>query len=349
MKIRGSIIWFILIVVVLIALMLWHTKKRPVETPPTASIETNTSAANASSAPVGEPVHPNAPSAQAATNTAILSQNKGEQMKQGLAMLNDVPIAFYGRLEDQFGSAVFGAQITANVRIYNGVQSTVEHLTTVSDGNGMFQITGSKGEDIGIMPKKEGYVLATTSTYFKYSYMYADRFTSDPNNPTVIKMWKLQGAEPLVGINQNYKLHYTAAPINFDLLAGKIVPTGGDIKITVSRPTGEVSEHNPQDWGFEIAAVGGGLIETSGKESAITFVAPEDGYQSSDTVTASSNRHGIGVIQQVFFAESRNGQIYSKFNLTLGINGTPDGFMYVTFNGVANTNSSRNWEATAPN
>src|SRR6202034_1935210 len=96
------------------------------------------------------------------------SQDKGEQMKKGLAELNDVPIAFYGRLEDQFGSAVFGAQITANLRIYNGVQSTVEHLATVSDGNGMFQIHGGKGESLGIMPKKEGYVLATTSTYFKY-------------------------------------------------------------------------------------------------------------------------------------------------------------------------------------
>jgi hypothetical protein len=161
-------------------------------------------------------------------------------------------------------------------------------------------------------------------------------------------MWKLQGAEPLTGINKEYKLPFTSEPIFFDFVAGKVVPSGGDVKITVNRPSGEVSEHNPQDWGFEIDAVDGGLVETSGKESVITFAAPENGYQSSDTITASSNRHGIGAIQQSFFVKSRNGQIYSKIHLLFGINDTPDGFMDITFSGVANTNGSPNWEATAP-
>jgi len=347
MKIRPSIFLFIVIVVVLIALVLRHGVKKPVETPPAAAVETNTvsPAATASSAPV----HMNTPPAQLATNASMPStQNKGEKMKEGLAEMNDVPIVFYGRLADQLGGPVVGAQIAASVRIYNGVQSTVEHLAAVSDGNGFFQIQGGKGESLGVVPTKEGYILAATNTYFKYSYMYPDRFSPDPNNPTVIKMWKLQGAEPLVDIGKEYKLPFTSAPIFFDLVAGKIVPTGGDLKITVNRPAGEVSEHNPQDWGFEIEAVDGGLIETSGKESAITFAAPENGYQSSDTVTASSNRHGIGGIQQSFFVKSRNGQVYSKVHLLFGINDTPDGFMDITFSGVANTNGSRNWEATAP-
>jgi len=74
--------------------------------------------------------------------------------------------------------------------------------------------------------------------------MKRNPFVPDQNNPTVIKMWKLQGAEPLVNINQHYKLHYTNAPINFDLLAGKIVPAGGDIKLTVTRSPGIMSGRN---------------------------------------------------------------------------------------------------------
>ena len=191
--------------------------------------------------------------------------------------------------------------------------------------------------------------MAMTNTLFVYSSLWSEsqRYVPDPNNPTVIKMWKLQGAEPLANINQDYELHYTSAPINFDLVEGIIVSTGGDVRITVNRPAGEVSEHNPQDWGFEIEAVDGGLIETSGKEEAVTFAAPENGYQSSDTLSASSNHHGIGIIQQAFFVQSRNGQVYSKLGLSFGINEKPDGFMNITFSGVANTNSSRNWEATA--
>ena len=262
--------------------------------------------------------------------------------------MNDVQIVFFGRLLDQFGSPVAGAQIAADVRIYNGKLSTIEHLKTISDGNGLFQINGGKGESLGIMPQKTGYVLASRGTYFKYSYMYSDRFSPDPNNPTVINMWKLQGAEPLVSINLEYKLHYTSTPINFDLLTGKIVATGGDVGFVVTRPTGAISERNPQDWGIEIYAVDGGLIETSGTDEAFTFAAPERGYQSKKTLMASSNRHGIGVIQEAFFLRSRNGQVFSKLALSVSINELPDEAITITVSGVANANGSRNWEATIP-
>lgn len=334
MKIRRSIFGFVVIVAVLIALVLWYRMKKSVETPPTTAPNL--------------PVSANTLPAQPMTNTNVATpstQNKGEQMKEGLTAMNDVPIVFYGRLADQFGSPVVGAKIAANVRIYNGVQSTVEHLKTMSDGNGFFQIQGGKGESLGVVPTKEGYVLAATDTYFRYSYMYPDHFSPDPNNPTVIKMWKLQGAEPLVDISKKYELPFTSAPIFFDLVAGKIVTTGGDLKITVSRPAGIISQQHPQDWSIQIEVEDGGLIETSFAESRITYSAPEDGYQATDTL---ENNNGPDLVDKMFFIQSRNGQVYSKVHLLFGINNMPDELMSVTFSGVANTNSSRNWEATAP-
>jgi len=346
MKIRPSIFLFIVVTAVLIALVLWYGKMKPLETTATL-IETNAalSASTVTSSPASASIDTNASSAQVASNTIVPPQNKGEQMKEGLAAMNDVPIVFYGRLADQFGNPVVGAQIAANVRIYNGVQSTVEHLTVASDGNGMFQIKGGKGESLGIMPKKEGYVLATTSTEFKYSYMYANHFTPDLNNPTVIKMWKLQGSEPLVSFNKTFKLPYTNAPIYFDLITGKTVSSGGDIKITTSRPSGEVSEHNPQKWSIDFEVINGGFIEISDEEWGVTYSAPDSGYQTDGTF---GNNNGPDLVDKAFFIQSRNGQIYSKVHLLFGINDTPDGFMNITFSGVANTNSSRNWEATAP-
>jgi hypothetical protein len=348
MKIRRSIFWFTVIVAVLIALVLWHGKKPPVETPPTASVETNVAppAATMLGQPAGVPAHTAAPSAPAAANmVAPATPDKGEQIKEGLAKLNDMPIAFYGRLEDQFGSPVVGAKIAASIRIYNGVQSTVERSSVICDANGFFQVKGGNGESLGLWPSKEGYTLATTGTEFKYSYMYADHYAPDPNNPTIIKMWKLQGTEPLVDISKEYKLPFTDAPIFFDLVAGKIVPTGGDIKIKVNRPSGEVSEHNPQKWSIDFEIVDGGFIETSGKESAITFAAPDGDYQPSGIF---ANNNGTDGLDKSFFVESRNGHVFSKLYLSLGINNKPDGLMYITFRGVANANSSRNWEATAP-
>ncbi len=346
MKIQRSIFGFV-VVVVLIAFVFWLGRKKPAEMPPAGSIETNAPSAATVTNPVTSlPVHSNTLPAQLVANAAATpKQDKGKQIKEGLATLNDVPIAFYGKLEDQFGSPVVGAQIAASVRIYNGVRSTVDRFSATSDGNGFFQINHGKGESLSIVPSKKGYVLATKDTYFKYSYMYLDHFSPDPNNPTVVKMWKLQGAEPLVSIDKTYKLSYTNAPINFDLAAGQIVSTGGDIKITVNRPSGEVSEHNPQKWNIDFEVIDGGFIETSDKEWGATYAAPEGGYQPSGIF---GNNNGTDGIDKAFFIQSRSGQIYSKVGFSFRINNKPDDLMYIRFSGVANTNGSHNWEATAP-
>ena len=351
MKIRASIIWFVAIVAMLIALILWFGKKKSVEAHMVGSPATNV--APSTVAMTSPPIHSNAPVAQAAPISSIPSppiESKEQQMREELAGLNEENIVLFGRVIDQFDAPVASATVTGTIQVNNGTRVGNDKISMTTDGNGLFSISGYKGKALGISVSKPGYVMATTNTHFIYSLLWpaSERYVPDAGNPTVIKMWKLQGAEPLISINQHYKLPYTSAPINFDLVAGTVVPVGGDISITVNRPAGEVSEHNAQDWGFEIEAVNGGLIETSGKEEAVTFAAPESGYQSSDTLTASSNRHGIGIIQQAFFIQSRNGQVYSKIGLSFAINEKQDGLMDITFSGVANKNSSRNWEATAP-
>jgi hypothetical protein len=175
--------------------------------------------------------------------------------------------------------------------------------------------------------------------------MYSDHFSPDPNNPTVIKMWKLQGEEPLVGISLDCKMPFTNKPIFFDLITGNVVPIGGDLKIIVNRPDGIISQQHPQSWSIDFQVVDGGLIEALPKELSITYAAPQSGYQPSGTF---GNNNGPDAVDKSFFTQSRNGQVYSKFHFLFGVNNVPGGFMDVSIRGVANTNSSRNWEATAP-
>ena len=161
MKIRRSIFWFTVIATLLIALVLWCGKKKTTQTPLADLVETNNmlQAIPSQSPPTSAPAHTNVPPIQAAVNAAAASNpDKGEQIKEGLAVLNDVPIAFYGKLEDQFGSPVVSAQVAASIRIYNGVQSTVQRFSVTSDANGFFQIKAGKGESLGVVPSKEGYV-----------------------------------------------------------------------------------------------------------------------------------------------------------------------------------------------
>jgi len=356
MKIRPSIIWFIVIVAVMITAMLWYGKKKPAKLPPVSSVETNTvpPVATASSAPVNAPIQSTMPMVQTTKGTNSSKTPPLSKVARAIGLLsdyNDVPIVFYGKIEDQFSNTVAGAQVNFDVRVMNGYESTVNRGQVISDANGLFTISGYKGQDLGMAVKKDGYVLVSMNGSSIYSHLYPEeqRAHPDQNNPTVIKMWKLQGAESLVSIDQHYKLPCPGAPVNFDLLAGQIVPSGGDIKITVNRPGGVISGRNPQDWSVQVEAVNGGLIETSVGEARVTYAAPDNGYEPSKTFAMSnSNNTWYEAVHQMFFVQSRNGQVYGKINLSLRINQNPDDSMSITLSGVASANGSRNWEATAP-
>ena len=349
MKTR-SFVLLIIVAAVLVLLMLWHGNKKPEEIQPMASVKTNDEAVTIPRHLTSMSASPLASQTSLTQNIAtVAQQDKGEQIKEGLTKLNDVPIAFYGIVEDQFGNPVGGAQIAASVRIYNAVQSTVERFFTVSDANGFFQISHGSGESLSVVPSKKGYVLAMTNISFNYSYMYLDHFSPDPNNPKVLKMWKLQGAESLVDISKEYKLEFTGTPIYFDLLAGKIVPTGGDLEAVIRRAPGSLSKKEPADWSINLRPINGGIIESEYHAAQFTFEAPADGYQGDYLVQMKQDDPAwYDNLHDTFFLKSRGGQVYAKFNFDFMINLEPNGLIHFRFKGVANTNSSRNWEATTP-
>jgi hypothetical protein len=358
MKIRGSIIWFIVVMAALIALALWYGKKKPVEMPPIASVETNTvpPAATVPSQPMSVPVHSTTSPAQVASSAPIVSNQPispvltdKAMLRQEILQANDADIVFYGRLEDQSGSAVGGAAVNFSIQYENANARGIQRGQVVSDGNGFFTISGYKGANLVIMPKKAAYALATTGTSFRYSQLTPGYFVPDAGNPTVIKMWKLQGAEPLVGINKTFKLPYTGEPIFFDLVTSNVVPAGGDLEVIVTRAPGVITQRNHGDWSIKLVPVNGGIMQTDYHTSQVTFDAPADGYQDNYLVQMDHDDPAwFDNIQRVFFLTSRNGQVYSKLSLDFKINDDPNGTMWLQFTGVANANGSRNWEATVP-
>jgi hypothetical protein len=60
-------------------------------------------------------------------------------------------------------------------------------------------------------------------------------------------------------------------PVCFDLLSGSIKPAGGDLRVTVGRLAGVVSQRHWQDWSLEIEAPEGGLIEADMGQEGVTF------------------------------------------------------------------------------
>jgi len=279
MKIRPSILGFISVVVLLLALLLWHQKKNPTEIALTTSVKTNVASTTIPipSKSMVKPIQTNM-SVPAASIVPPSSQNhKWEQMQPGLA-LNDQPIVFYGKVEDQFGDAVANATVTFSIGARNGHESTEKRGQVTTDGNGFFTITGYKGYDLGVMPEKAGYVLATTGTLFKYSHLERHPYVSDPNNPTAIRMWKLQGGEHLISFNFETYVQVDGTSATYDLKTGRRVESGGDLTIRIT------SSVNPSvavgyDWQASIQMVAGGIIQdSSGLGLQKMFQAPDSGY-----------------------------------------------------------------------
>ncbi len=338
---------FAVAVAAIISSPCWHARQA-------VAGETQISASNAPAAPpqTNSFRQPIPPPVNTATTTAVASvpqsppQTKSELINKILSAYNHVPIDFCGKLEDQFGDPVAGAVIKGSIRVISGLRQGTDWPTTTSDANGLFQLHGT-GQDISMMPVKEGYALASLSGGGNYSRIAPDeeRAHPNPNHPVVIKMWRLQGATPLVGINQTYKLHYTNEPIFFDLIAGQIVNSGGDIKLLVNRSPGLISGRNRFDWSVQVEAVNGGLMDSAGQER-ITYMAPGAGYEPRTNIIFSTTApyKWYGGFSQGFFGVSRNGQVYTKIAISFNINDEPDGLMSIVFRGIASTNGSRNWE-----
>jgi hypothetical protein len=343
------------IIALLIALVLWLGKKEAVETPMAVSSETHVAPpAVATITPSGAPIQTNLSIAKASPSQPIPvppAESKEMQMREGLAVFNDEDIKFYGKALDQYGSPVANATVAGSVRVNNGTRVGVDRFTLTTDENGSFTVKGYTGVNLGIWITKSGYVMATTDTSFTYSHLWPEsqRYRPDQNNPTVIKMWRLQGAEPLVDISKEYRLPYAELPIYFDFIAGKVVPSGGDLEAVITRTVGSLSKRSPGDWSIELKPVDVGIIESDYQAAQLTFEAPADGYGMNYLVHMNHDDPAWhDGIDREFFFKSRNGQVYGKLYLVFGINREPDDLLYFQFKGVANANSSRNWEATAP-
>jgi hypothetical protein len=256
-------------------------------------------------------------------------------------------VHFYYKLVDQFGQPVSGATI----RRHEDFTPTTGDTESENDAQGLFQESCKPGEGFSLNPRKNGYALASLNVTGAYSeeLRQKQKQAHAERELILVKMWKLEGAQPLVTVDQHYKLPFTGAPIFSDLIPGKIVSSGGDLEVIVKRAPGSLSKRNPGDWSIEFKPIDGGIIESDDATSRVTYEAPAEGYQNSYLVTMShENPAWFDNIQKVFFLTSRNGQVHTKLAVDFGINTDPKGSMWLQFKGAANVTGSRNWEGTVP-
>lgn len=292
---------------------------------------------------------PPASGQQVLANLKDAFNSKGAVMQEGMASLNDRPVEFFGKAEDQFGAPVVDAEVIADVLVRNGTTAGVEQIRQRTDSEGIFRISGYKGESLEVGVRKvpgyyNGRVKGEKTQGFLavYSAMWpaAERHTPNPHKPVVFKMWKLTGPEPMMEIEGYHRIAHDGSPITFDWLTGKRTKSGGDFRIALwqGEPT-KVGWELRGDWGFTIEAVDGGFVETT---DDFMYLAPESGYRPKIEYRVSPTNWTSDVKRQLY-VKTRGGKHVSRLVMSVRCSYThPEGVLEVQ--GYMNPLGSRNLE-----
>src|ERR1041385_6065440 len=211
----------ILIVAAVTAFWLLRKTGTPGNTP--AAVDSTTSPSiktNAAASPRTKGAAADSSTTRPPDSANVPLQTAGENAPQNLpgtklppdpALEWKTPIAFYGKVVDQFDAPVTNAVVkfiwtTAGTR-----GARTEERTAMSAEEGRFAISGINGKRLGVAGSKAGFLPSTNSGLsFEYSDSTSQFFHSpNPGQPVVFRLQKLIGADPM------YKfLPYGHLPVN---------------------------------------------------------------------------------------------------------------------------------------
>ena len=333
---RNRTIFVGVVGLLLIVAILWRLsagnreKSGPSATAFTSPVAPQPAASPAAPAPVAAATPPGKP--------------KREVMREVLSTLNHQPIEFYGKIVDQSGEPIPDVKVTGSVIYNSGIAAGVDVRQTTTDRRGLFSFRGMQGRSFDYHLEKSGYESMPEGDAFDYTKLISEdkRHHPDPNNPVVLKMWRLQGAEPLIYKQEIFKLPSDGTPVRIDLEAGKIVRDGGNLILMIKhgmQPAG--TSITRYDWNAEITAVDGGLIEAEQRVTNM-HLAPEEGYVPSIAVEMPATRHDWSrTYTRNLYLKSRGGR-YAR--LSFDLHTVPTGTSYVVIKSWANPSGSRNLE-----
>jgi hypothetical protein len=215
------------------------------------------------------------------------------------------PIKFYGRVVDEAGRAIEGADIDYSLTDSSPEGRTMYHMVSGSDGN--FTIKDAKGKNLIVRVSKNGYYQFIDS---RRGFQYAGvggNFSPDPNHPEIFRLHKMGERVPLVKATRSVDLPADGEPISLNLytLQPKKLGGGEYVQFQAQR----VSENGRARFQFILRVPGGGIQES---KHEMEFMAPESGYQEELLVEAPSPEFR----KKTFFLKFGSGN-FAKISLSL--------------------------------
>jgi len=236
--------------------------------------------------------------------------------KQGIEGMN-VPITFYGRVIDQDGKALSGAQIVLSVqrphfdpRYIATAQYVRSKLNTDADGRFFLDSITGKGVEIESLTKP-GYELEPNARRFFGSV------SGSIDNPVIFRMWGTNIHEKLIGAQKLFHIQPDGTPYVINLNKGTIAESGeGDLKIWIKYAAHPVRGET-NDWACKIEVIDGGLLEEEHSDSSM-YSAPANGYESAFQLQQQIKGGQYGSIgTRRFYVMLKNGQEYGRMTVEL--------------------------------
>jgi len=270
--------------------------------------------------------------------------DKGVGMTETMVLKDNQSQDFYGKVIDQYGQPVVGADVTLGINLVIGRGSSQK---TQTDAAGLFQFTGIRGESVSIVPEKKGFQIEGHGLGLRGR----NGPETGPDNRAIYTMWKLKGPEPMMHREVSLrKIQPDGRLYTVDFLKNEITEGtngAGDIFVQIKRPP-EVKPREQYDWSFVMTTIDGGVIEVT--NDAYLNEAPDTGYQQQHQM----NRYATNVvnfstyplyrIDRTFYLKSRGGQVYGHFHINELDPAYRGGMAALRIEYYINTAGSRNLE-----
>jgi len=215
----------------------------------------------------------------------------------------------YGKVVDQNGQRVVDAKVRGFLE-FEDKDNDDEHDTT-TDAQGRFQFLGLHAEGLAMVPEKDGYEF---NSRISPNVNRPSNYLPDPNNPLVITMWKLKGAEPMKHSTIHAYIPCDGSITRFDLLSGKQDPNG-DFSISLSRNPANIIPNKPFSWSVTFEVTNGGL---QGITNIYPYEALMDGYQSRITFDFPTNApKWSSLFTPALYFKSKDGKIFCRMTVKI--------------------------------
>lgn len=263
-------------------------------------------------------------------------ERKKQEVLQQVTQAFNAPIAFYGKVVDQYGHPVPYADVGYTAA--DKFNASGSNYSGKTDVDGFFEISGIKGAGLLVGVGKQGYypIEGKSSASFAYGIGPDSYRRSAPTkgNPAIFELHKMGETVPLIQVSSlQINVPKTGQSLNIDLATGQ----AGRGNLQLESWIGDASRR-PFEWRYRLSVPGGGLIERTGE---FDFEAPSDGYQAAVDVSMPTNAEKWSSdVTKSYFAKLPDGT-YARFSINL----YPGKRNFVVLEGyLSSTSGNRNLE-----